>query len=149
MVSLKQSYQPETNGHQARVSECVRCRADPLNFKRNQDGDLVCLQCGWVHYATPVWIGPARESNNLTSPSYHLVRYAGENPHYRDWMIPARVVQDRAEFMMRCPHCFQDVTVGLIPVKIKNTRRWRVECRKGHVIFVAPDSDGVPERWWI
>ena len=149
MLNLQQSFLPETNGRQARFSGCIRCDASPLSFKRNQDADLVCLRCGWVYYVGPVWFAPSSESNNLTSAAYHLVRYAGSNPHYRDWMIPARVIQGKAAFVMRCPHCFQDVTVPLTATKTGSGRRWRVKCRKRHLIFVAPDDDGVPETWWI
>lgn len=149
MPNLKQSYQLETNGHQARVSECARCGAGPLNFKRNQDDDLICLRCGCVKYTGPVVIAPVLQRDNVNSSLYHLISYAGENPLYRDWTIPATVVNGRPQFLIRCPHCGQDVTVWINPAKIKNIRRWRVECRKRHVIFVAPDSDGVPERWWI
>lgn len=152
MVSLKQSCQPETKVqkmHIARVSECARCGAGRLNFKPNQDGDLVCLRCGWVKYVGPVEIAPVSERDNVNSSLYHLIFYAGGNPIYRDRTIPATVVNGRPQFLMRCPFCGQDVTVGMIALKVRNARRWRVECRKHHVIFVAPDADGVPETWWI
>lgn len=149
MLNLQQSFLPETNGVQARFSGCIRCDANPLSFKPNVDGDLICLRCGWVHYVGSVALTKVTEMNNLNTTAYHLLRYAGENPYYRNRTTPATVVKGKRNFLIRCPHCFQDVAVPFTATKTGSGRKWRVKCRKRHLIFVAPDDDGVPETWWI